>query len=241
MTDTREFRPSLEIGVTTMSEHDELMNRVTAISGDTQDPKTLRVHFEGTTTDTDRQTLASAPQTAQAIKRLEQKRVEDYRTMSLALGQQIERAESLEEQLADARAEIERLKNAIEFAHSEGFEWPADPLPSEALAAPAPEPAFPRVLPWETEELALDRLRREKACKPTTSEAEACTVRWCKSGLPATRYATDCHDDGAWNVAICQQCFDAFDLGRDGEDLPGPEEAKRLLRAAQQQEPSDAE
>lgn len=42
------------------------------------------------------------------------------------------------QQLADARAEIGRLKNAIEFAHSEGFEWPADPLPSEALATPAP-------------------------------------------------------------------------------------------------------
>ncbi len=25
--------------------------------------------------------------------------------------------------------EIERLREAIEFAHSEGFEWPSDPLP----------------------------------------------------------------------------------------------------------------
>lgn len=29
----------------------------------------------------------------------------------------------------EAWEEIKRLREAIEFAHSEGFEWPTDPLP----------------------------------------------------------------------------------------------------------------
>ena len=31
--------------------------------------------------------------------------------------------------LHEAADEIARLRDAIEFAHSEGFEWPADPRP----------------------------------------------------------------------------------------------------------------
>lgn len=33
------------------------------------------------------------------------------------------------ELLEDAADEIERLTRAIEYAHSQGFEWPSDPLP----------------------------------------------------------------------------------------------------------------
>ena len=36
----------------------------------------------------------------------------------------------LEREAAD---EIERLREAIEYAHSEGFEWPSDPLPPLSL------------------------------------------------------------------------------------------------------------
>ncbi len=35
--------------------------------------------------------------------------------------------------LAPWRAEVERLREAIEFAHSEGFEWPSDPLPAGSV------------------------------------------------------------------------------------------------------------
>lgn len=31
--------------------------------------------------------------------------------------------------MRDQKAEIERLRDAIEYARSEGFEWPTDPLP----------------------------------------------------------------------------------------------------------------
>jgi len=44
-----------------------------------------------------------------------------------------ERCEAYKGQVKAGSAEIERLREAIEYAHSEGFEWPSDPLPPSSV------------------------------------------------------------------------------------------------------------
>jgi len=100
-----------------MSEYREPVNRVKAISGDTKDPKTLHAHFESAATDVDRQVLASAPQAAQAIERLEREgneREKQYADLLASHEEDLEALEKAEQQLADARAEIERMDRVFE-------------------------------------------------------------------------------------------------------------------------------
>jgi hypothetical protein len=51
------------------------------------------------------------------------------RTIAAALSPDVSRSEGME-----LRAEILRLVDALEYAHSEGFEWPVDPLPFGSIA-----------------------------------------------------------------------------------------------------------
>ena len=46
-----------------------------------------------------------------------------------------------------------------------------------------------------------------------------CELTECCSGKPATRSAVECLGDGAWNISLCQECFDVLGLPRDGCDI----------------------
>ncbi|MGI9489160.1 MAG: hypothetical protein ACR2RF_25395 [Geminicoccaceae bacterium] len=166
--------------------------------------------------------------------------------------------ERLQAELAEARAQdVEAARSAN---LPDGYQWGDDAMEQfnfgkeraaqaiEALAAPAPEPTNVYLnctsCEWSEKYGQTDRsecpqcgsaIYKALRLEPTTSEAEQpCEIRWCKSGIPATRDATDCHDDGAWRVSICQQCFDILGLDRDGADLPS--DTKERLAAQQQGE-----
>ena len=68
-------------------------------------------------------TLTPKPNRTLIVLRNEAKAARDGSL--LIQGVDIDMAELLD----DAADEIERLRDAIQYAHAEGFEWPTDPLP----------------------------------------------------------------------------------------------------------------
>lgn len=59
--------------------------------------------------------------------------------------------------------------------------------------------------------------------------AKKCEIRWCRSGSPANRRASETIGDGSFNVAICRTCFQLLGLKYQGDDLPEAAEVHRRL------------